>query len=109
MSKKGQKKDKSKRPPTLLEQILGVESAQDFETRKREAHVMTRLSNDIVEILDALVELGVFKSRSEAVAAYVEKSILPHIELYEKIKKQAQQVGTLREAAMDLITETLED
>ena len=70
---------------------------------------MTRLSNDIVEILDALVELGVFKSRSEAVAAYVEKSILPHMDRYEKIKIQAQQVGDLREAAMEIITETFDE
>ena len=59
--------------------------------------------------IDSLVELGVFKSRSEAVAAYVEKSILPHIELYERIKNQAKKVGILREEAMELITETFDE
>lgn len=108
MSKRIQKREE-KRSLTLREQILGPDSAEDFEMRKRQTHVMTRLSNDIVEILDSLVELGVFKSRSEAVAAYVEKSILPHIELYERIKNQAKKVGILREEAMELITETFDE
>ena len=109
MSKKSKKKDEPKRTLTLREQILGADSAEEFGERKRQTHVMTRLSNDIVEILDALVELGIFKSRSEAVAAYVEKSILPHMDLYEKVKKQAEQVGDLREVAVELITETFDE
>ncbi len=109
LSKKSENKDEAKRTLTLREQILGVDSSEEFGERKRQTHVMTRLSNDIVAILDALVELGIFKSRSEAVAAYVEKSILPHMELYERIKTQAKQVGDLREVAVELITETFDE
>lgn len=41
----------------------------------RDVSVMTRMSTDIVEILDALVELEIFKSRSEAAAAFAERTI----------------------------------
>ncbi|MFX1367850.1 MAG: hypothetical protein ACFFAY_04555 [Promethearchaeota archaeon] len=109
MSKKSKNMDETKKTLTLREQILGTDSSEEFGARKRQTHVMTRLSNDIVAILDALVELGIFKSRSEAVAAYVEKSILPHMDLYERVKIQAKQVGNLREVAVELITETFDD
>ena len=74
--KKKESTDEQQTRLSLREQILGKDSAGEFTTRTRGTHVMTRLSDDIVRVLDALVELGIFNSRSEAVAAYVEKAIL---------------------------------
>ncbi len=94
---------------SLREQIMGKRTDPDFNIDKREVHVMTRLSTEIVEAIDALVALNVFKSRSEAVAAYVETSIISNNELYERLIKKAKEVSKVRDSAMDSILETLQE
>ena len=83
---------------TLKERILGELYSEEFELKKREVHVMTRLSADIVEILDALVELEVFKSRSAAVSAYVEKGIASQMEMYEDVRDISRKIAEMKEA-----------
>jgi len=83
---------------TLREQLLGRLSEEDMG-KKREVSVMTRMSGDIVEILDALVELDIFKSRSEAVSAFVEQAISARMKLFEEIKTQATDIQKLRDSA----------
>jgi Arc/MetJ-type ribon-helix-helix transcriptional regulator len=63
---------------------------------------MTRLSTDIVETLDALVELEIFKSRSEVVASFVEKAIMEKKDIFDSISKQANDIEKKREAAKHL-------
>lgn len=86
-------------PLTLREQLLGRLSDEDLFSKKREISVMTRMSIDIVEILDALVELEIFKSRSEAVSAFVEQAISSRLKIFEEIKGQAQDIRQLRDTA----------
>lgn len=102
-------KKKSIARESLREQIMGKRDESDFDVEKRDVHIMTRLSNNIVEAIDALVTLNVFKSRSEAVAAYVENAIINNAELYESLIKQAQEVSEMRDSAMDSILQTLKD
>lgn len=103
------KKTQSTTRESLREQIMGKRTVTDFNIDKREVHVMTRLSSQIVEAIDALVALNVFKSRSEAVAAYVENSIMSNNDLYEKLIKKAKEVSKVRDSAMDSILETLQE
>ncbi len=84
---------------SLREQLLGRLSDEDYVSKKREVSVMTRMSGDIVEILDALVELEIFKSRSEAVSAFVEQAISTRMSLFEEIKSQATDIRKLRDSA----------
>jgi Arc/MetJ-type ribon-helix-helix transcriptional regulator len=84
---------------SLREQLLGRLSDEDLVSKKREVSVMTRMSGDIVEILDALVELEIFKSRSEAVSAFVEQAISARMNLFEEIKIQAADIRKLRDSA----------
>ena len=84
---------------SLREQLLGRLSDEDLASKKREVSVMTRMSGDIVEILDALVELEIFKSRSEAVSAFVEQAISARMSLFEEIKSQATDIRQLRDSA----------
>jgi len=93
---------------SLRKQIMGKAAGSDIKMDKREIHVMTRLSENIVEIIDALVTLNIFKSRSEAVAGYVESSILTNIELYIKIIEQAKEVEGMRDSAMESVLETFQ-
>ena len=84
---------------SLREQLLGRLADEEITSKKREVSVMTRMSGDIVEILDALVELEIFKSRSEAVSAFVEQAISARIKLFEEIKTQASDIRRLRDSA----------
>lgn len=103
------KKTPSTTRESLREQITGKREDNYFNVDKREIQIMTRLSSQIVEALDALIALNVFKSRSEAVAAYVENSIIGNSELYEKLIKKAKEVSEIRDTAMDSILETLDE
>ena len=94
---------------SLREELLGQLSAEEFGLKKREVSVMTRMSSDVVEILDALVELEIFKSRSEAVAAFVEKSITSRHDLFDEIKVQAKEITRMRETAKRLAFKAMQD
>ncbi|MFW9909635.1 MAG: hypothetical protein ACFFEF_13770 [Candidatus Thorarchaeota archaeon] len=94
---------------TLKERILGELYTEEFELKKREVHVMTRLSSHIVEILDALVELEVFKSRSEAVSSYVEKGIASQIDMYEDVREHAKKISEMRETVKRMAIEAFQD
>ncbi|MFX0053371.1 MAG: hypothetical protein ACFFAX_06485 [Promethearchaeota archaeon] len=107
----GEKKGSSKAAAqlSLREELLGQLSAEEFGLKKREISVMTRMSSDVVEILDALVELEIFKSRSEAVAAFVEKSIASRGDLFDEIKVQAKEITRMRETAKRLAFKAMQD
>ncbi|MBN2228346.1 MAG: hypothetical protein JW779_02060 [Candidatus Thorarchaeota archaeon] len=84
---------------SLREQLLGRLTSEDGSSKKREVSVMTRMSGDIVEVLDALVELDIFKSRSEAVSAFVAQSINDRKNLFDEIKVQAVEIRKMRDSA----------
>ncbi len=102
MSKQEIKLGKDTESKSLRDELLGRFERDEFGLKNREISVMTRLSTDIVEILDALVELEIFKSRSEVVASFVEKSIMEKKDFFESIQKQASDIHKKREAAKHL-------
>lgn len=75
---------------------------------KRDISVMTRLSSEMVEILDNLVKLGIYKSRSDAVAAIVEKTLLPQIESFNRLKEQVTKLEEIQGTAMDIAIKALD-
>ncbi len=99
MSRKGNPETAETSPLSLREQLLGRLSDGVVSGKKREVSVMTRMNGDTVEILDALVELGIFKSRSEAVSAFVEQAISARKSIFEEIKLQASEISKLRDSA----------
>lgn len=84
---------------SLRDQLLGRLSDEDIVSKKRDVSVMTRMSRDIVDILEALIELEIFKSRSAAVSAFIEQAISSRIHLFEEIKTQAADIRQLRYSA----------
>ena len=103
-------KDQADEPDSELsmrDKLLSRLSPEALEITQREVSVMTRLSTDIVEVLDSLVKLGLFKSRSEVVAAVIEKTILSQKELFEDIKMQAEKLDEIQDTAKDLVYEAL--
>lgn len=95
-------KTHEKEETRLRDELLGRFERAEFGLKNREISVMTRLSTDIVEILDALVELEIFRSRSEVVASFVEKLIMEKKNLFDSIAKQASDIEKKRDAAKQL-------
>jgi Arc/MetJ-type ribon-helix-helix transcriptional regulator len=87
---------------SLRDELLGRFEREKYGLKNREISVMTRLSSDIVGILDALVELEIFKSRSEVVASFLERAIMEKKELFDSIAKRATDITKKREAAKHL-------
>jgi Arc/MetJ-type ribon-helix-helix transcriptional regulator len=102
MSKQQLESDTDSESRSLRDELLDRFERDEYGLKNREVSVMTRLSTDIVEILDALVELEIFKSRSEVVASFIEKAIMDKKNLFDSIAKQAIDIEKKREAAKHL-------
>jgi Arc/MetJ-type ribon-helix-helix transcriptional regulator len=65
----------------------------------RDNAVMTRLTDEDLRHLDALVELEVFKSRSEAVAYFVREGMKARKDLFDTIMPTVDEIQRLKEKA----------
>ncbi len=61
--------------------------------------VMTRLNDDDLERIDALVEVEVFKSRSEAAAFFIKEGIQARKDLFQKVMSTVDKIRELKEQA----------
>jgi len=87
---------------TLRDELMGSFSREKLGLKNREISVMTRMDSYIVEVLDALVELEVFKSRSEVVSTFMEQMIMDRKKLFDEIRTQAKDINKKRENAKRL-------
>ena len=94
-----EKEEKPKRT-SLRERVLKNISADGFEGEERDIPVVARMNKRVVETLDSMVAIGIFKSRSEAAAALVEGAISSREDLFEDIRKQAASLSEQQDAAM---------
>ncbi len=92
---------------SLRNKLLGEFSEYDIGSETRDFSVMTRLSGSFIEILDALVKLGIFKSRSEAIASIMERTILSKIDLFQQLKEQAGKLDEIQDSAKNLALKAL--
>ena len=83
-------------------ELLGRFATEGFGLSRREVSVMCRLSGRTVAILEALVELDIFRSKSEAIAAFLDQIIAEREEIFDEILTQAQEIAMKREAAKHL-------
>jgi len=65
----------------------------------RDNVVMTRLNNDDLKQIDSLVEVEVFKSRSEAVAFFIKEGIQARKDLFQKVMPTVDKIRELKEQA----------
>ncbi len=68
--------------------------------------VMTRLNDDDLTQIDALVEIEVFKSRSEAVAFFIKEGIQARRDLFEKVMPTVDRIRELKEEAKKSLSVT---
>ena len=92
----------------LRDELMGRFSRESMGLKNREISVMTRMSPYIVEVLDALVELEVFKSRSDVVSTFMEQMIMERKPLFDEIRNQAKDISNKRESAKRLAFQAMQ-
>lgn len=82
---------------------------RDYGLKKRENTIMTRISHEDLQFLEALVELEIFKSISETAAFLIHDSIVKQRKHYERILKIAEEIKRKKlEAVRTLLEGTKE-
>jgi hypothetical protein len=66
--------------------------------------VMTRLNDDDLKNIDALVEVEVFKSRSEAAAFFIKEGIQARKDLFQKVMPTVDRIRELKEQAKNSLS-----
>ncbi len=100
------KKKKTESTPTLRDEMLKELSIDDSES-KREVPVMTRLDTRVIQLLDMLIKLNIFKSRSEAVAAIVEKTLLPQQDKFDLLQEQLSKLEEIEDTAKGIALDVM--
>ena len=93
-------KDEKPKRESLRDRVLKNISADGFEGVERDIPVVARMNKHVVDTLDSLVAIGIFKSRSEAAAALIEGAISSREDLFDDIRKQAASLSKQQDAAM---------
>jgi len=65
--------------------------------------IMTRLNDDDLEKIDALIEVDVFKSRSEAVAYFIHEGIQARSDLFDKVTPTVEKIRQLKTQAREAL------
>jgi Arc/MetJ-type ribon-helix-helix transcriptional regulator len=96
------KKKKNGKPSQGLKEVLIKELSPLDSDTKRDVPVMTRLATKHVNMLDLLVKLGIFKSRSEVAAAIIEKTLSEQIETFELLNNQIIRLEEIQDTAKNI-------
>jgi Arc/MetJ-type ribon-helix-helix transcriptional regulator len=67
--------------------------------------VMTRLNDDDLRQIDALVEIEVFKSRSEAAAFFIKEGMQACDDLFQKVTPTVEKIRELKEQARKALSQ----
>ncbi|NIM52488.1 MAG: hypothetical protein GTN62_14250 [Gemmatimonadales bacterium] len=90
-----------------------ADSLREMEKTPRDQVVMVRLDEETVKKLDAWLETGAFKSRSEAAALFIREGLKVHAreldELAEALKGVENAKDRLREKARDVFEPATEE
>ncbi|MHA2358112.1 MAG: hypothetical protein ACXABK_05035 [Candidatus Heimdallarchaeaceae archaeon] len=74
-----------------------------FRMGKRDNTVMTRLSNDDLKQIDMMVGIGLFESRSEAVAYLTHEGVEAKREMFNQLSRKFEQIENIRNEAKALL------
>jgi Arc/MetJ-type ribon-helix-helix transcriptional regulator len=73
-----------------------ISKAIDSALSARDHVVMVRVNDDSLKSLDALVQTGIFKSRSEAAAFLISEGVKAQAPLFERISERIKEIERLR-------------
>ncbi len=74
---------------------------------KRDNTVMTRLGDEDLKQIDVLIGIGLFESRSEAVAYLTHEGIAAKREMFEQLSQKFEQISKIRDEAKALLGTSL--
>jgi Arc/MetJ-type ribon-helix-helix transcriptional regulator len=77
----------------------------DRDLEGRDNVVMTRLNDDDLKQIDALVEVEAFKSRSEAVAFFIKEGIQARKDLFQKVMPTVDKIRELKAQAKKSVSQ----
>jgi len=69
----------------------------------RDHVVMVRVNEDSLKSLDALVQTGIFKSRSEAAAFLISEGVKAQAPLFERIAERIKEIERLRDELKGIV------
>jgi len=115
--KGGQKKAESKKDEKVVMMACCPEGKDSEEIKERVLLgigekledrcnvVMTRLSDEDLTQIDALVEVEAFRSRSEAAAFFIKEGVLARKDLFDKVMPTVDKIRELKEQAKKSLVE----
>ena len=80
-----------------------ISKAIESALSARDHVVMVRVNDDSLRQLDALVQSGIFKSRSESAAFLISEGIKAQGPLFERISERIQEIERLRSELKDIV------
>ncbi|MEK6284414.1 MAG: hypothetical protein AABO57_01580 [Acidobacteriota bacterium] len=80
-----------------------IGKAIDSALAARDHVVMVRVNDDSLKSLDALVQTGIFKSRSEAAAFLISEGVKAQAALFERISERILEIDRLRAELKDIV------
>jgi Arc/MetJ-type ribon-helix-helix transcriptional regulator len=81
-----------------------ISKAIESALSARDHVVMVRVNDESLKQLDALVQSGIFKSRSEAAAFLISEGIKAQEPLFARIAERIKEIERLRSELKDIIT-----
>jgi Arc/MetJ-type ribon-helix-helix transcriptional regulator len=81
-----------------------ISKAIESALAARDHVVMVRVNDESLRQLDALVQSGIFKSRSEAAAFLISEGIKAQDVLFARISERIKEIERLRSELKDIIT-----
>lgn len=86
----------------VIERIIA--NTTENLTGQKSGVVSVRLSESEIELIDHLVLIGVFKSRSEATATLIREGIKAHKAVFEEVTKFSEGLNQLKKDIQDKIS-----
>lgn len=83
-----------------------IGKAIDSALSARDHVVMVRVNEDSLRSLDALVQTGIFKSRSEAAAFLIGEGVKAQASLFERISERITEIERLRAELKGIVKPT---
>jgi hypothetical protein len=93
----------------LKKELLDAFNLPTKGLKRRENTIMTRVSHDDLQVMEALVELGIFKSISESAAFLIHDSIASKQNYYHKILKIFREIKSKKLEAVATLLESVKE
>ena len=86
-----------------------ISKAIESALAARDHVVMVRVNDDSIKKLDALVQSGIFKSRSESAAFLISEGIKAQEPLFERISEKIEEIERLRSELKSIVQTDVND